>query len=100
MERYDEPIGSLTFYPFGFVSGCIWGDDSSWKIQFLDLTQAEKGIVKREERFGYIELPSRLSLPEAIDMYYFDDKKEDASLNIYVMKRFRFSSGKEIDPLS
>jgi hypothetical protein len=20
---------------FGFVAGCIWGDDSSWKVQYL-----------------------------------------------------------------
>lgn len=24
---------------FGFVAGCVWGDDSSWKIQFLDLSR-------------------------------------------------------------
>jgi hypothetical protein len=56
-------------YPpdFGFVSGCYWGDDSSWKIQYLDLTKIESGIIKREEKFGYIELPPNLSLKEAID---------------------------------
>lgn len=41
---------------FGFICGCVWGDDTSWKIQFLDLAEAEKGIVKRDDRFGYIEL--------------------------------------------
>lgn len=24
---------------FGFVWGCIWGDDSSWKVQYLDLSR-------------------------------------------------------------
>ena len=42
---------------FGFVSGCVWGDDCSWKIQYLDLSQIEQGIFKREEKFGYLELP-------------------------------------------
>ena len=41
---------------FGFVWGCHWGDDSSWKIQYLDLRSVEAGIIKREERFGYVEL--------------------------------------------
>ena len=41
---------------FGFVWGCIWGDDSSWKIQYLDLSKIADGIIEREERFGYVEL--------------------------------------------
>jgi hypothetical protein len=41
---------------FGFVWGCVWGDDSSWKVQYLDLSRIQQGIVKREERFGYVEL--------------------------------------------
>jgi hypothetical protein len=56
------PIDSV----HGFIAGCIWGDDSSWKIQYLDLSQADKGIIKREERFGYISLPHNLNLDQAI----------------------------------
>jgi len=41
---------------FGFVWGCHWGDDSSWKIQFLDLRSIETGVIKRDDRFGYVEL--------------------------------------------
>jgi hypothetical protein len=41
---------------FGFVWGCYWGDDSSWKVQCLDLTRIQEGIIGRDERFGYIEL--------------------------------------------
>lgn len=41
---------------FGFVWGCHWGDDSSWKIQYLDLSRVQLGVVRREERFGYVEL--------------------------------------------
>jgi hypothetical protein len=52
----------------GFVAGCVWGDDSSWKIQYLDLSRADEGIIKREERFGYIELPSHLTLDKAVDL--------------------------------
>ena len=28
----------------GFVAGCVWGDDSSWKIEYLDLSKADEGI--------------------------------------------------------
>jgi len=41
---------------FGFVWGCQWGDDSSWKVQYLDLSQVQQGIIRRDERFGYLEL--------------------------------------------
>ena len=41
---------------FGFVWGCYWGDDRSWKVQYLDLSQIKQGLIKREERFGYLEL--------------------------------------------
>jgi hypothetical protein len=41
---------------FGFVWGCVWGDDSSWKVQYLDLSRVQQGVIRREERFGYVEL--------------------------------------------
>jgi len=41
---------------FGFVWGCHWGDDSSWKVQHLDLSRVLEGVIARDERFGYVEL--------------------------------------------
>jgi hypothetical protein len=49
----------------GFVMGCVWGDDSSWKLERLDLAEAHKGILKREASFGYLELPA-LPLKECL----------------------------------
>jgi hypothetical protein len=57
---------------WGFVAGCVWGDDCSWKIQCLDLSRASEGIVKRDDRFGYIELPRHISLKQAIDVENID----------------------------
>jgi len=48
---YEWPSGT-----FGFVWGCHWGDDSSWKVQHLDLRSIEAGIINRDDRFGYVEL--------------------------------------------
>lgn len=45
---------------FGFLAGCVWGDDTSWKIQFLDLRQVDEGILIRDDRFGYLELPGKV----------------------------------------
>ena len=67
--KNDKSVpGPIQYCDFGFVAGCIWGDDSSWKIEFLDLSQVEKGIIRRDDRFGYIELPAKMNLKEAIDM--------------------------------
>jgi hypothetical protein len=44
---------------FGFVWGCHWGDDSSWKVQHLDLRRVQEGIIARDERFGYVKLATR-----------------------------------------
>ncbi len=41
---------------FGFVWGCHWGDDGSWKVQYFDLSGVQQGVIRREERFGYVEL--------------------------------------------
>jgi hypothetical protein len=41
---------------FGFVWGCVWGDDSSWKVQYLDLSAIHEGKIIRDDRFGYVPL--------------------------------------------
>jgi hypothetical protein len=46
---------------FGFVAGCIWGDDSSWKIQYLDLSNVSRGVIVRKEMFGYISMPPKIA---------------------------------------
>ncbi|MEM7604443.1 MAG: hypothetical protein AAF411_03730 [Myxococcota bacterium] len=50
-EDTEWPVGD-----FGFVWGCVWGDDSSWKVQHLDLSRVSEGIIRRDSRYGYAEL--------------------------------------------
>lgn len=38
------------------VAGCVWGDDSSWKLEAFDLSRVEEGILTRFQPFGYFEL--------------------------------------------
>ena len=47
---------------FGFVWGCVWGDDNTWKVQLLDLTRIEESILIREERFGYLPIVTHYEL--------------------------------------
>ncbi len=99
VEDRSYPVSSLLYYPFGFVAGCLWGDDSTWKIQYLDLSEADKGIVKRDERFGYIVLPEKLRLKEAVDMsdYDPDDKDPYTKISITITKRFDLDTGESVD---
>ena len=71
---------------FGFVSGCVWGDDSSWKIRFLDLSNIQNGVIENDYRFGYIELPDDMSLREAISLDEYDE--EDQLVSIACRKTF------------
>lgn len=43
----------------GFVWGCHWGDDTSWKVQHLDLRNIREGVIKRDDRFGYVKLATQ-----------------------------------------
>jgi len=81
-----------------FVAGCIWGDDSSWKIQCIDLSQVESGIITRDERFGYIALPSGVSLKNGVNLERNEDGKVIATLA--VMQHFDLETGdiKVVDP--
>lgn len=46
----------------GLVTGCVWGDDSSWKIQLLDLRHIRDGkLVRMEDALGYLELAGSAS---------------------------------------
>lgn len=64
--RERNPIVTR-FAPYGLVGGCVWGDDSSVKVQFLDLSRAAEGVLVRDDRFGYLELPAGVGLAAACD---------------------------------
>ena len=77
---------------WGLVAGCIWGDDSSWKIQYLDLSRAAEGIIGREERFGYIELPAGRKLYECVDA---EMSPFSGNISIDVRVWFNLETGKQ-----
>jgi hypothetical protein len=67
------------------------------KPEALAPKHSAEGILKREERFGYVELPDNVKLSEAIDMtdYLYDPEDEDAhSIAIALRCRFDLRDGK------
>lgn len=82
----------------GFVTGCIWGDDTSWKIQALDLTNVEAGVIGREERFGHLEVPEGKRLSEAITVRPCDPHAECEGqwIEVIAVVRFEAATGKPL----
>jgi hypothetical protein len=53
---------------FGFVRGCHWA--CPWTIQYLDLSQIDRGIITRSDPFGFIDLaPGSKRLEDCIDLH-------------------------------
>jgi hypothetical protein len=89
----DEEVGKgntiddIKFWNFAFVAGCVWGDDWSDKVEHIDLTNADKGIITRTDKFGYIWIPNGMKLKDAIDMDSYDGQNNDA---INITTAFRY----------
>ena len=86
-RKSSHSLNDWEYTPFGFVAGCIWGDDSSWKVQYLDLSEADKGIIKRDDRFEYWELPPNISLEDAITL----QSENGINFGIYIARMQYFS---------
>ena len=74
-------ISGLTFCPFALVSGCVWGDDTSLKVEFIDLSGAGSGRIARDDRFGYLELSPSLTLAESVHLYCWSPDNPVLSLS-------------------
>ena len=60
---------------FGFIAGCYWGDDSSWKIRLLDLRDPRN--LRCRERFGYVAMPiSGVKLSDIVHVEKCDEGVE------------------------
>ncbi|GAA0588527.1 hypothetical protein GCM10008942_41850 [Rhizomicrobium electricum] len=80
----------------GFIAGCLWGDDSSWKLQVFDLSRAAEGIIERSERYGHLDIASDFPLVAAIQLY----REVPGPLRATVLRQEcrDMDTGKRIDP--
>jgi hypothetical protein len=89
-EQGDYESGWIKMPPnHGFVFGCIWA--CPYQVQYLDLSRVEEGIIRREERFGYIDLPRSVLLRDAI---YLDKLLDRPRVFIAVSTEWDLQSGK------
>lgn len=95
-----RPLTDFEYYPFGFVAGCVWGDDNGWKMQRLDLREVEKGVILREPTFDYLAIPADVSLRDAIKIWSYPDQsgQEKVMVEIKAVVTFNLESGEKYDP--
>lgn len=80
---------------FGFVWGCVWGDDSSWKVQCLDLSHVQNGVISRDDRFGYVRLATDPKL-EVRDFIRCSSWEGQRRVEFYVERHYDLATGQEI----
>lgn len=87
---HEWPVGD-----FGFVWGCVWGDDTSWKVQFLDLSAVSDGVIRRDDRFGYLKLATNAKL-EPRDFIRCSSSEGERRVEFHVESRFNLATGMPI----
>jgi hypothetical protein len=99
-EREDNMpinVSLISCFPFGFVSGTYWVKEGPEIIHFLDLSQVEKGIIKRDKRFGKLILPQKMGLSDAIVVEASQVSYETPNISIASERDYQLETGKEID---
>lgn len=75
-EQDDKTFVESKYCNFGFLSGCVWGDDSNWKLLYIDLFKVANKELSITEKFGYWELPIGTKLKECINMHNWEPDHE------------------------
>lgn len=88
--------GEWAYLDIGFVAGCVWGDDSSWKLQIFDLRRAAEGVLERDARFGHVELARGKSLRDSVDFGHW--KPESPLITVVRQEVRNLVTGELTDP--
>lgn len=90
---YDEEELNAYSGEFALYSGCVWGDDSSYKLRYIDLSRISEGFVTSDERFGYIELANG-SKPIRKSVFLEYERGEGFDLTVPVELHLNLKTGK------
>lgn len=73
-EYFAEPGRTIEYADFGFVAGCVWGDDTTYKLRYLDFSKlATERKLSVTAPFGYFELPSTGVMHEYFNLEDLDE---------------------------
>lgn len=76
---------------FGFLGGCVWGDDSSSKLRYIDLKRVPYKELDITEKFGYWEIPNKMNVRDAVDMSGWEEAHHWIALSR--MEHFNLKTG-------
>lgn len=79
---------------FGFVSGCMWGDDSSWKLRYIDLSKIKDKLMSMTEKFGYWELPFDIDLRRCVNMQNWEP--DHSWISLIKTQHVNLETGEEV----
>jgi hypothetical protein len=60
------------------------------------LTRVAEGLIRRDDRFGYIALPDGLTLAQAISTYTYDPSEAKQVIAIATERRFEVDTGLDV----
>lgn len=97
-DNYEYEYG---YCHLGLATGCIWGDDSSWKLMLIDLRKIDEGEIwfvnnKLEKKWLYEDFPDSCKLKDV--EFYFEDEQLTYTPSGYkqlVQKYIFFQTGEE-----
>lgn len=73
-EQHTQVSDVPYFMGVGIYSGCIWGDDSNWKIRYIDYRKVAQKEVLIKEAFSYVEQPIDRKLADCIQCMQYNGK--------------------------
>lgn len=94
---HDFSFGPWLSLETGFVAGCHWGDDVTWKLEVIDLSRAAEGIITRSPRFGHVQLVKGMTLAEAVTLDRYLPYWE-LRATIIRQERHDVATGELVDP--
>lgn len=65
-KQLTMPSDQIRYAEFGFIAGCVWGDDNLFKLRHIDLSKVDDKIITVDDRYGYHELPDNVPLKRCI----------------------------------
>jgi hypothetical protein len=72
-EYDDDPDYEVEYASFGFYQGCKWGDDSTYKLRYLDFSKLKDRKLGVSAPFGRFELPRDGRLVDHINLDHIDE---------------------------
>lgn len=97
-EEFEKYKDQYFFSDKAFVLGCVWGDDSSWKFNLLDLSKIEEGELNYVNRaldpeWIYEEFPNYCALK---DIYcYYDSEGRMMGFDLPKIENIYFKEHQE-----